>query len=285
MSFAATIGTFDGVHLGHISLLNQLKELASARSLDTMVITFSNHPREVTRNETTNYLSTIDEKVQLLKQHGVDCVEMLHFDAQLQRLTAEEFIVSYLLKFDVKLLLLGYNNGFGSDKLTFDQYKQVAARHNIELVLAEKFGDNCSSSQIRQLLAASDICGANKLLGRPYSLQGKVIKGDAIGRTIGFPTANLAIDAHKILPANGVYRCSCAVDGRNFNSLCNIGRRPTINGNDIRIEVHIIDFAGDIYGHNLSIDFQSFIRAEKKFNSLAELSEQISKDVMFFREK
>ncbi len=285
MNFAATIGTFDGVHLGHVSLLSELRKLSTEHNLEPMVITFSNIPRNVIKQEHTKYLTTIEEKKELLLQQEIKKIEVLNFNDEISKLKAEDFIKDYIRKLNVKLLLLGYNHRFGSDNLSFDEYSRIAQKYGIEIVRASKYGENCSSSEIRNEILGGKIEHASTLLGRNYTLQGTVVKGDSIGRTIGFPTANIEPDTEKLIPGNGVYICKCQIYNQIYDSMCNIGYRPTLAGNEFRIEVHILDFQGNLYGKKIKIEFCKYLRKEMKFRTLDELSKQISKDVLKIREK
>lgn len=285
MYFVATIGTFDGVHLGHVSLLRELCKLSTEHNIEPMVITFNNIPRNVIKNENTKNLTTIEEKQELLRAQGIKRIEVLNFNEEVSKLKAEEFIKSYLYKLNVRILLLGYNHHFGSDNLSFEEYKKVAQKYDIEVIRAHKYGENCSSSEIRAKILEGKIEEATTLLGRNYSLQGIVVKGDSIGRTIGYPTANVEVAEEKLIPPRGVYSCKCYEGNLVYNALCNIGIRPTINKTELRIEVYLLDYQGDLYQKKLKIEFCDYIRGEIKFNTLEELSNKISEDVLKIREK
>jgi riboflavin kinase/FMN adenylyltransferase len=279
----ATIGFFDGVHLGHNYLLEQLKSEAQQRDMQSMVVSFANHPRLFfDPNCGLKQLTLSDEKVTLLKQNGVDEVIMLHFDEHLSKLTSCEFMQLLVEKYEVKLLLMGYDHRFGSDRGTsFDEYIEYGSQLGLEIKRCDGFSESevmVSSSKVRRALELWDIPLANKLLGYKYFLKGRVVDGKKIGRQIGFPTANLEVDPLKLIPSDGVYVVDVEVEGVEYRGVLNIGTRPTVSGDQRTIEVHIINFTGNLYGKEIELKFLRFLRHEQRFSSLDDLREQIRKD-------
>jgi len=276
----ATIGFFDGVHRGHRFLFAQLKELAHERGLEPLILTFDRHPKEVLTGICPPMLTTYVERQQLLALHAE--VRVLPF-AEVQGLTAEQFMRYLQEQEQVEVLLMGYDHRFGSDQLKgFSEYEKVARRVGLHVERAhECLVDSLpvSSSRIRKLLAATCIDQVNRLLGYKYSISGVVEHGNGIGATLGFPTANIRLDSTKQLPASAVYVVLANVDGVEYNALANIGTNPTVGNDYLSLEVHLLDFNGDLYGKHLTISFLSFLRSEKKFSSLTELQSQIAEDI------
>ena len=280
----ATIGFFDGVHLGHNYLLEQLKLEAQQRNMQSVVVTFANHPRLFfDPNCGLKQLTLSDDKVTLLKQNGVDEVVILQFDEHLSRLTSREFMQLLVEKYGVKLLLMGYDHRFGSDRNTsFDEYIEYGSQLGLEIKRCDGFSESevmVSSSKVRRALELWDIPLANKLLGYKYFIKGRVVDGKKIGRQIGFPTANLEVDPLKLIPSDGVYVVDVEVEGVEYRGVLNIGTRPTVSGDQRTVEVHIINFTGDLYGKEIELKFLQFLRHEMKFSSLDELRTQIQKDI------
>lgn len=280
MSRIATIGFFDGVHRGHRFLFAQLHEHAKHHHLTPTIYTFDRHPKELLTGQAPAMLTTHDERKSLLQNYGE--VHFLDF-AAVQQLTAEQFMQCLYEQYDVEVLLLGYDHHFGSDCLKgFSEYEKIAHRVGLRVLRAHEClvdGVPVSSSRIRKLLAAGQVHDANRLLGYDYTLTGTVIHGNGIGTQIGFPTANIRLDSAKQLPASGVYSVVAHVNGVEYKALANIGTNPTVGNDHLSLEVHLIDFQGDLYGQPLTISFLSFLREEKKFASLDELKKQITEDI------
>ena len=279
----ATIGFFDGVHRGHQFLLERLKRCANEKNLPTLVVTFADSPaRLLSPGSQVQLLTTPIEKIALLSQSGIDYCLMLNFDEKLVKLRAEEFLALLHRHFGVRHLLLGYDHHFGSDGLSeLADYQKIGKKIGVGIAQVEPLkidGKIVGSRIIRQLLADGKVEQVNALLGYDYTLSGTVQHGQAIGRTIGFPTANLAVAPRKLLPRGGVYAIETEISGKKHRGLLNIGTRPTISGGEQTVEAHIIDFNGDIYGKNLTIKVQHRLRDEQKFASLAELEHQIEID-------
>ena len=276
----ATIGFFDGVHRGHRFLFAQLLELAHERHLEPLIVTFDRHPKEVLTGVCPPMLTTYEER-QLLLAHYAE-VRVLPF-ADVQGLTAEQFMRYLQEQEQVEVLLMGYDHCFGSDRLKgFSEYEAVARRVGLHVERAhECLVDSLpvSSTRIRKLLHEGQIKQVNRLLGYTYSLTGIVEHGNAIGAKLGFPTANICIQSDKLLPMSGVYAVLANVNGVEYKALANIGTNPTVGNDYLSLEVHLLDFKGDLYDKQLTISFLSFLRKERKFNSLAELQSQIAEDI------
>lgn len=282
---AATIGFFDGVHRGHRFLLEQVKEEAAGKGLCPSVITFPTHPRQVLQPDFhPQLLSTPEEKLHLLEEAGIANCILLPFTAELSRLSAKEFMLLLRTEYNVRTLVIGYDHRFGHNRLeSFEDYVRYGQELDIDIVQARAYTQEnakVSSSAIRELLSQGEVHTASRLLGYPYPLEGTVTDGYRVGRKIGFPTANLRVDhPFKLVPAEGVYAVKVEVEGQQHLGMLNIGHRPTLNnGADRSIEVHILDFAGDIYRQNIRIEFLRFLRPETKFASIEELISQIEKD-------
>ena len=276
----ATIGFFDGVHRGHRFLFAQLQEYAKLLHLTPAIYTFSKHPKQILTGESPAMLTTNTERKALLEQYGE--VYFLDF-AEVQHLTAEQFMCYLKEQEGVETLLMGYDHHFGSDRLKgFHEYERIARKFGLHIERAhECLVDSIpvSSSRIRKLLAAAQIDQVNRLLGYTYSVSGVVEHGNAIGATLGFPTANIRLNSAKQLPASGVYSVVAQVNGVEYKALANIGTNPTVGNDHLSLEVHLLDFQGNLYDQPLTISFLSFLREEKKFASLDELKKQITEDI------
>lgn len=282
----ATIGFFDGVHVGHRFLIDQVKAVAANEGLRSALITFPIHPSQViTGKVRTDLLTPLDDKSELLALTGVDYCFLLRFDADIAKLSAKEFMVDILQKqFNVKTLIIGYDHRFGHNRSeNVDDYRRYGLQIGMEVFRAKEYieGDqNVSSSVVRKALLAGNITLANRCLGYLYYIDGIVVSGNKIGRTLGFPTANLQVDdVQKLIPVNGVYAVSVEVDGAQYHGMLNIGNRPTMNNGTHRtIEANIFDFSEDIYGKAIRVSFIERIRSEVKFEGLEKLVAQLHKD-------
>ena len=288
-SCAVTIGFFDGVHRGHRYLLQQLEHLAAANGLSAVTVTFDCHPRTVIQDDfTPSLLTTQEEKQALLSEAFSGKVVVLPFTQDLASLTAKEFMQSVLHeKLNAKLLLMGYNHRFGHGGGTAEEYTKWGEETGIKVCQADALtGEKVSSSRIRCLISAGEMAKANILLGYPYFLAGKVTEGKQIGRQMGFPTANLLLPKEKLLPACGVYAVWVTMpDGTRQGGMLCIGHRPTIESNGaISVEVHILDFSGDLYGKSISIHFIGKLREERHFASIEELQQQLTLDATSAKE-
>ena len=280
-------GFFDGVHLGHRLVLEKLVSVARARGEGSEVVTFWPHPRNVLQDDARNLrlLTSLSEKKELISSIGVDKVEVLPFTRSFSRLTTKEYLEEYVKgRFGGKAILLGYDNRIGSDLLSPVEIAEVAERLGLEVIrtgsLSSPKGIVVSSTKIREAVASGDVEGAAAMLGYKYSLFGVVVAGNRLGRTIGFPTANMRLyEPLKLLPGNGVYSVEVESLGRKFRGMCNIGTRPTVNaGSDRTVETNIFDFDEDIYGLDLKVTFLRKIRDERRFASLDALKAQLIQD-------
>lgn len=285
--YVATIGFFDGVHRGHQYLIRRLREEAEIQGMQSMVITFDRHPREVLgSNYQPRMLSTLDEKMERLKQTGVDRCVVLPFTRELAALSAREFMQQVLKRqLNVARLYMGYDNRFGHNREEgFDDYVRYGREIGIEVILNDAFTLNqihISSSVVRSFVSEGEIELANQCLGYPYMVTGKVVDGVHEGRKMGFPTANIEPDdAQKLIPAPGVYAVRVSVEGSRewLDGMMNIGTRPTFGENKLSLETHILHFSDDIYGKKLTVAFVKRLRAEQRFSSVAALREQLVKD-------
>ncbi len=295
-----TIGSFDGVHLGHRRILEQVHTLAQNHGGESVVITFDPHPRTVLKPSDTSFklLTTTDEKIALLAQAGIDNVVVAPFSLKFSQQTAQQYVEDFLIKkFAPRFVVIGYDHHFGvgreGDISFLRKFEKTAGFEVVEIPAQEVDEIAVSSSKIRKALESSDILRANRLLGHPFSFSGKVVEGNNIGRNIGFPTANIEIaDPYKLVLPNGIY-ASLALRAEpnltTFKKLSNfratlggalyIGTRPTLSPNGKRvIEVHLLDFDGDLYGQNLTVEVLDFIRPDKKLDSLEDLKKQIGED-------
>lgn len=281
-----TSGTFDGVHVGHRKILNRLKEIAQKNNGETVVITFWPHPRLVLRPEDTTIklLNTFEEKADLLKEEGVQHLIRIPFTKEFSQLTSEEFIQKVVVDaIGTKKLVIGYDHRFGHNREgSFEQLKLDGPRYGFEVEeIPRQEVDHIavSSTKIRQALGEGDVDTANHLLGKPYSLTGRVVKGDRLGRLLGYPTANVEIDTHyKLVPSDGIYAVTVVYEQQLFKGMLYIGNRPTVNGTKRNIEVNIFDFSKEIYGESLTIYFHKLIRGDSKFQDLDGLKVQLHAD-------
>lgn len=281
-----TSGTFDGVHLGHQKILNRLKEVAFETGGESVVITFYPHPRSVISpdNKTINLLSTLDEKIELLEKNGINHLVIIPFTREFSELSSEEFIQKILIdSIGTKTLVIGFDHRFGKNREGgFDYLKENKARYGFEIEEIPRHdleNVGISSSKIRKALNEGDVPTADHFLGRNYSISGVIVKGKQLGRTIGFPTANIQVrEIAKLVPADGVYAVRVYYREEEFGGMLNIGNRPTVDGTFKTIEVNIFDFDCEIYGEYLKVEFIQKIRNEQKFNGLNELKAQIAKD-------
>ena len=279
-------GFFDGVHTGHRHVITQLIEAAAARGDESMVVTFWPHPRNVLQKEarTLRLLTTLAEKKSMLHELGVDRVEVLDFTKDFSKMTTQEYLLMLKEKFGAKTILVGYDNRMGCDAKDADQVMETAVQVGLEAIRTEtipsEHGYAVSSTKVRQKLEEGDVQAASAMLGYEYSLLGVVVAGNRIGRTIGFPTANMQLyEPLKLVPGNGVYFVRVRTLGRDLYGMCNIGCRPTIGkGNTRTIETHIFKFDEDIYGLDIQITFIKKIRDEVLFASLDDLKKQLEID-------
>jgi len=281
-----TSGTFDGVHLGHRQILGRLKEIAEKNNGETVVITFWPHPRLVLKpaDEKLKLLNTFEEKAGLLKEQGIQHLLRIPFTKEFSQLSSLDFIKNILVEtIGTQKLVIGYDHRFGKNREgSFEQLKLNCPKYGFDVEeISQQDIDNVaiSSSQIRKALEDGDVTVAKNLLGRPYSITGRVVKGDQLGRQLGFPTANLDIDSHyKLVPAEGIYAVNVFHAGDQYGGMLYIGNRPTVDGTKRVIEVNIFNFNKDIYGESLTVEFEKYLRGDLKFNGLDGLKTQLGKD-------
>ncbi|MCF8302655.1 MAG: bifunctional riboflavin kinase/FAD synthetase [Bacteroidales bacterium] len=281
-----TLGTFDGVHKGHRKILKRLKEIARETGGETVIITFHPHPRIVLNKdkESLRLLSTPGERANLFEKAGIDHLVMVRFTQAFAEMTSEEFIEQILIdKIGVKTMVVGYDHAFGKGREgNFEVLEKYGQKHGftVEEIPAEDIENNTiSSTRIRNALFEGDIKTANHLLDYRYMVSGRVMRGNQIGKLIGFPTVNLEVEnSYKLIPGKGVYAVQVEWNGKVFNGMGNIGFRPTISTNHLTLEAHIFDFEQDIYDESITLYFIDRIRDEKKFGNLDLLKKQLHQD-------
>ena len=279
-------GFFDGVHTGHRLVIQQLVEAAAVRGDESMVVTFWPHPRNVLQKEARSLrlLTTLAEKTELLHSMGVDKVEVLRFTKDFSTMTTEDYLRMLMDEYGTRTILLGYDNRMGCDAKGSDEVAEVAEGLGLEVIRTDMVSSDkgyaVSSTKIRQSLEAGDVEHAAAMLGYEYKLKGVVVAGNRIGRTLGFPTANMQLyEPLKLVPGNGVYLVKVETVGRSLHGMCNVGYRPTIGNDRTRtIETNIFDFDEDIYGLDMELTFVKKIRDEVRFDSLEALKAQLSSD-------
>jgi riboflavin kinase / FMN adenylyltransferase len=281
-----TIGTFDGVHLGHRKIIEQVTKLAKASGGETVILTFFPHPRMIIHPEdqSLKMINTMDEKAWLLEQLGVDHLIITPFTRDFSNQTAEEYIRDILVnKIGTKKIVIGYDHRFGKDRQGgLAELQQLAPTYGYEVVEIPEQDIHdvaVSSTRIRQALLGDEIELANEFLGYPFFISGKVNRGDQIGRTIGYPTANILIEeTYKLIPSDGIFAVKVWLGEQEHKGMGYIGHRPTINGMTRNIEVNIFDFNRDIYSQPIRMNFLHFVRGDRKFTSLEDLTVQLGKD-------
>jgi len=283
-----TVGAFDGVHLGHLQIFNKVKEKAREINGESVVLTFWPHPRLVLDpdGDKIKMINTIDEKIELIKEQGIDHLIILKFTEDFAKLSSCDFIEQYLFrKLKIKALIVGYDHHFGRDREgSFEVLSACAKKYNFSIEKVEAFSlndENASSTVIRHAILDGNLEKANSFLSKKYYIFGKIIGGEKIGRNLGFPTANIYIpEAYKIVPGSGVYAVETKLEGKRYAGMLNIGYKPTISNDRTNrsIEVHILNFHEDVYNENIRVCFYKKIRNEMKFSSLDKLKEQLIKD-------
>lgn len=285
----ASIGFFDGVHRGHLCLIEQLRDEAGRRGMGSLLVTFDRHPRTVlSPSQVPPLLTTLEEKERLLRETGVSEIAILPFTLELSRLSAREFMEQVLRReLGVEVLILGYDHAFGHGGGSLDDYVRWGRETGIEVVRAHELSSlMVSSSKCRRLIEEGDVRGASEMLGRFYTLSGEVVRGFHVGHELGFPTANLQVDAEKVMPRNGAYAVwATLADGERHGGMLNIGTRPTIgNGETTSVEVNLLDYDGNLYDQRLTVEFVARLRDERRFDSRSELMSQLALDEAAARE-
>lgn len=275
---------FDGGHLGHKYIIDELKKVGSENDLETAILTFWPHPRFVFNpNEHLKLLNTIEEKKVLMEKYGINNLFLKEFDNEFRNLTGEEFVRQILIeKLNVKYLIIGYDHSFGKNKSgNFELLEKLSKELDFEVEQMEAINiheNNISSTKIRNALLAGNIKEANEMLGYSYSVSGTVVHGKKLGRTIGYPTANIETDSIKLLPKKGAYIVEVFVNGKQYKGMLSIGTNPTVNGEELTVEVYILDFNEDIYDQNITVKFRDFLHEEIKFEGLEKLVERLDED-------
>lgn len=281
---ALSIGMFDGVHRGHQTIIKNLNTVAANKGLESAILTFWPHPRTVfSPNDDLKLLNTIEEKTYLLEKNGVQHLFLKEFNEEFRNLNGEEFVKQILVeKLNVRYLIIGYDHTFGKNRSgDFKLLQKMAPDFGFEVeqVEAVDFQDtHISSTQVRNALMTANINAANEMLGYHYSVSGEVVHGKKLGRTIGYPTANISVNAMKILPKNGAYIVDVFIEEQQFKGMLSIGTNPTVKGKLLTVEVYILDFESDIYGKEISVNFREFLHEEIKFESLEKLVERLDED-------
>ncbi|WP_294351789.1 bifunctional riboflavin kinase/FAD synthetase [uncultured Clostridium sp.] len=280
------LGNFDGLHKGHLTLIDKVIDLAKENKGKSIIYTFENHPKTlIDSNAKINLLLDNNNKEELLKNRNVDIVYLEKFTEEFMKKSPEDFIAYIVEKFKIKGIVVGFNYRFGYKNMgDTNLLKELSSKYNFEVFIMEpcKLKDKViSSTRIRKELLEGNIEDSNKMLTRPYFLEGKVVSGKQIGRTIGFPTANLEYSKFALLPKEGVYYTNIMWNDKIFKGITSVGNNPTVNGKNITVETFILEFNKDIYGDTIKVFFLKKIRDNKKFNSLEELKTQLSKDKSF----
>lgn len=279
-----TIGTFDGVHLGHQKIIKSIVTEARTKRHLAVVLTFFPHPRKVLQNDDIKLIDTLKEKEQILKSLGVDVLVIQPFSKEFSKLTPLEFINDILVNtFKISKIIIGYNHRFGRDrKASVEDLKQYGNLYNFkvkEILPQEIDSINISSTKVREAISNGKIESVTRYLNRPFKLSGIVVQGLKIGRTLNFPTANIEVkEEYKLIPPNGVYQVQSIIKNKLIFGMMNIGVRPTLGKGSKSIEIHFFDFDMDLYHQELTVEFLSKIREEHKFDSLEKLKKQILKD-------
>jgi len=287
---AVSVGAYDGIHLGHRTVLNTLSSLAADRGLAPAVVTFDQHPAAVVRPESAPLLLTDQtQRVELFSEIGIEYLYLLQFNEERAETTDREFVADVLVdRMNAKLIVVGSNFHFGKARSgSVESLRDFGAEMGFEVFGLDLFAEHdavepVSSTAIRRALVGGDIASANAMLGRSYEVGGEVVQGDQRGRTIGFPTANIRFHAGRAWPAKGVYAAWVTLaDGRRLPAAVNIGMRPTFHqhAEEPLLEAHLIDFEEDLYGQNLRVEFIDFLRSERRFAGIDEIAEQLMKDV------
>lgn len=281
---ALSLGMFDGVHLGHQTIISELKRIASEKNLESAVLTFWPHPRLIFNpNEDLKLLNTLEEKTALLENFGIENLFLKSFDEEFRNLTGEEFVKQILVeKLNIKHLIVGHDHVFGKNRSgDFQLLEKLGPELGFGVEQMEAvniYNNNISSTKVRNALLEGNIKDANLMLGYNYSLTGTVVHGKKIGRTIGYPTANIETDSLKLLPKKGAYIVEVSLGGNNYKGMLSIGTNPTVNGQKLTTEVYILDFNEDIYGKEITVKFRDFLHEEIKFEGLEKLIERLDED-------
>lgn len=276
------LGSFDGLHLGHLSLVRKVRELAIKNGGKSIVFTFKNHPRAFINNNNLELIMTNEEKLKVLEYENINVVAFKDFDENIMKISPEDFVEWLCESYNVKGIVVGFNFKFGYKNLgDTELLEKLQKKYGYKLYIMNpyKLEDKIiSSTYIRNLILDGNVKKAFLMLSRPYMLSGKVIHGKKLGRTIGFPTANLEINDKKVIPKKGVYYTNVDIEGKIFKGITSVGNNPTVNGKELTIETYILDFNNNIYEKEIKVYFIDRIRDEIKFNNIDELTKQLKKD-------
>lgn len=281
---AIALGNFDGVHMGHCDLILRMIEDANKNNLKPALLVFDNHTKTVLTGEAPKTITSIEQKLKIFEELGVELIYKMKFDREIMKLLPEEFVRDILvLKLNVKSVVVGFDYRFGH-KASGDSelLKELGKKYNLNVIILEPiYIDNelVSSTRIRNLLQEGDIIEANKLLGRNYSIKGKVVGGKKLGNTLGYPTANIEPIDNFVIPKHGVYSTNTIIDNKSYLSATSVGKNPTFEDEGLKIESHIIGFNEDIYGKDIELEFVEYLREEIKFENLEELKKKIQEDI------
>ncbi|MDU5106113.1 MULTISPECIES: bifunctional riboflavin kinase/FAD synthetase [unclassified Clostridium] len=284
------LGSFDGLHYGHLSLVRKTVELAREKNGKSMVFTYKNHPKTIIKPDSVpKIIMDLDTKLEYLEEENVDIVILRSFTKEFMSMEAEDFIKLLCEDYNVKGIVVGFNFRFGHKNLgDINLLKNLQNKYGYELFIMEPYtykGNAISSTRIRECILEGEVKEATNMLSKPYLIKGKVIHGKQLGRTIGVPTANLEFNDKMVIPGKGVYYTNVKYNGRVFKGITSVGNNPTVNGKELTIETFILDFDEMIYGEELKVYFIEKIRGEIKFDSLDELVAQIKRDEDFARAK
>ncbi|AWI04006.1 bifunctional riboflavin kinase/FAD synthetase [Clostridium drakei] len=285
------LGSFDGIHIGHVSLVNKTIKLATKNQAKSMIFTFKNHPLSIINKEMApKIIMDNSNKIEVLESFGLDIINMANFDKELMMLSPEDFILNLVSHYRAKGIVVGFNNRFGYKNLgDVELLKKLSKKYGFDLCVVDPVkykAQVVSSSVIRSIISdEGDMKKVNKMLTRPFMLQGNVVKGKQLGRTLGFPTVNLNYDKRFVLPRGGVYYTLVKYEDKFFRGITNVGYNPTVEDNKLSVETHILDFDENIYNKHIKIYFVDRIRDEKKFDSVQFLAEQLKKDKIYAKKQ
>ena len=281
---AIALGNFDGVHRGHCDLIQCMIENAKENNLKSALLVFDNHTKTVLTGEAPKTITSIEQKFDIFENLGVQFIYKIRFDREIMKLLPEEFVKDILVdKLKVKSVVVGFDYRFGHKALGDSKLlKELGKKYDFNVTIFEPiYIDNelVSSTRIRNLLQEGNIIEANKLLGRNYSIRGKVVGGKKLGNTLGFPTANIELIENFVIPKHGVYSTNTLIDKKSYLSATSVGRNPTFKDEGLKIESHIIDFSQDVYGKDIELEFVDYLREEIKFENLEELKKKVQEDI------
>ncbi len=281
---AVALGNFDGIHLGHEVLIKRVIDESKEKSIIPSVFTFSNHTSRLLKNNSFGYLINNDQKKEILQNMGLSLLYMIDFKQDIRQMCPEDFVKKILVnRLNAKLIVVGFNYRFGfMGEGDPDKLKLFGKKYGFEVIVIKPIiidGNVVSSSLIRQQIKAGEIENANHLLGRKFTLEGKIVNGKGIGKKLGFATANLELNCNYVLPKLGVYKTTTYYKGESYSSITNVGYAPTFNSDEISIETHIFNLNENLYESTLSVSFDKYIREEKKFNNKHELIKQVKDDI------